>query len=35
MKALHIDGEIYFVEGLTVGSEFGFPRVNIKKRYKW
>jgi hypothetical protein len=30
-----LDGEIYFVEGLSVGSEFGFPRVNMKKRYKW
>jgi len=23
------------VEGLSVGSEFGFPRVNIKKKFKW
>lgn len=26
---------IYFVEGHTVGSEFGFPRVDLKKRYRW
>lgn len=26
---------IYFVEGKSIGSEFGFPRVDIKKRYKW
>ncbi len=32
---LNLDGEIYFVEGLSVGSEFGFPRVSTKKRYKW
>ncbi len=30
-----VDGLIYFVEGLSVGSEFGFPRVGIKKLYKW
>ena len=29
------DGMIYFVEGNTVGSDFGFPRVEIKKRYRW
>jgi len=23
------------VEGRTIGSEFGFPRVGIKKLYKW
>eukprot|EP00357_Protocruzia_adherens_P036512 CAMPEP_0115045976 /NCGR_PEP_ID=MMETSP0216-20121206/48487_1 /TAXON_ID=223996 /ORGANISM="Protocruzia adherens, Strain Boccale" /LENGTH=110 /DNA_ID=CAMNT_0002428995 /DNA_START=54 /DNA_END=383 /DNA_ORIENTATION=+ len=27
------NGEIYFVEGNSVGSEFGFPRVDIKKKY--
>ena len=32
---LQIDGSIYFVEGLSVGSEFGFPRGNIPKIYKW
>lgn len=26
---------IYFVEGLSVGSEFGFPRLATKKKYKW
>jgi hypothetical protein len=30
-----VDGKLYFVEGLTVGSEFGFPRVKAKKRFKW
>ena len=30
-----LDGEIYFVEGLSVGSEFGFPRIDIHKEYKW
>ena len=29
------DGMIYFVEGNSVGSEFGFPRVDIKKKYRW
>jgi len=29
------DGTIYFVEGNTVGSEFGFPRVDVKKKYRW
>ena len=32
---LLVDGLIYFVEGLSVGSEFGFPRLTIKKKYKW
>jgi hypothetical protein len=26
---------IYFVKGSGVGSEFGFPRVNKKKRFRW
>jgi len=26
---------VYFVEGNSVGSEFGFPRVDTKKRYRW
>eukprot|EP00826_Nyctotherus_ovalis_P062520 TRINITY_DN9056_c0_g1_i13.p1 TRINITY_DN9056_c0_g1~~TRINITY_DN9056_c0_g1_i13.p1 ORF type:complete len:280 (+),score=-15.15 TRINITY_DN9056_c0_g1_i13:73-912(+) len=30
-----VDGDMYFVEGLTVGSEFGFPRTETKKKYKW
>jgi hypothetical protein len=29
------NGLVYFVEGSSIGSEFGFPRVDIKKRYKW
>jgi hypothetical protein len=30
-----LNGLIYFVEGNSVGSEFGFPRVALKKRYRW
>lgn len=30
-----IDGTIYFVDGCSVGSEFGFPRIATKKHYKW
>lgn len=26
---------IYFVKGKGVGPDFGFPRVAIKKRYRW
>jgi hypothetical protein len=26
---------IYFVKGQTIGSDFGFPRLAFKKRYKW
>lgn len=26
---------IYFVKGTGVGSEFGFPRVAKKKKYRW
>lgn len=29
------NGMIYFVAGQSVGSEFGFPRVDIKKRFRW
>ena len=29
------NGQIYFVEGKSVGKDFGFPRVNIKKQYRW
>lgn len=29
------NGQIYFVKGSSIGSEFGFPRVDIKKRYRW
>lgn len=30
-----INGLLYFVKGNSIGSEFGFPRLGIKKRYKW
>jgi hypothetical protein len=30
-----INGLLYFVKGTSIGSEFGFPRLGIKKRYKW
>lgn len=26
---------IYFVQGNTIGSDFGFPRLGIKKKFKW
>ncbi len=26
---------IYFVRGDTIGSDFGFPRLAFKKRFKW
>jgi hypothetical protein len=29
------DGLIYFVKGKGVGSDFGFPRVATKKKYRW
>lgn len=29
------NGLMYFVEGSSVGSEFGFPRVEVKKKYRW
>lgn len=29
------NGLMYFMEGNSVGSEFGFPRVEGKKRYRW
>ena len=28
-------GQVYFVRANTIGSDFGFPRLGIKKRYKW
>ena len=31
----YADGTVYFVEAGSIGSEFGFPRVNIRKRYRW
>jgi hypothetical protein len=32
---LLLDGQVYFVRANTIGSDFGFPRLGIKKRYKW
>ena len=32
---LLLDGMIYFVEGKSVGSDFGFPRVELKKHFRW
>jgi len=29
------DGLIYFIEGNSVNSDFGFPRVNQKKKFRW
>ena len=29
------NGMIYFVKGDSIGSDFGFPRVNLKKHYRW
>jgi hypothetical protein len=26
---------VYFVRANSIGSDFGFPRLGIKKRYKW
>lgn len=31
----NLDGAIYFVEGTGLGSEFGFPRVEGKKKFRW
>jgi hypothetical protein len=30
-----LDGQVYFVRANTIGSDFGFPRLGIKKKYKW
>jgi hypothetical protein len=32
---LSLDGMIYFVKGNSIGSDFGFPRLEFKKLYKW
>jgi len=32
---VNIDGMIYFVKGSSIGSDFGFPRLAFKKKYKW
>ncbi|CDW72180.1 UNKNOWN [Stylonychia lemnae] len=29
------NGMIYFVKGSSIGSDFGFPRLAFKKKYKW
>jgi hypothetical protein len=29
------DGMIYFVKGNSIGSDFGFPRLAFKKKFKW
>lgn len=34
-KNTYLDGMIYFVKGNTIGSDFGFPRLAFKKRFKW
>lgn len=26
---------LYLVEGATIGSDFGFPRLGIRKMFKW
>jgi hypothetical protein len=31
----YLDGMIYFVKGNSIGSDFGFPRLAYKKRFKW
>ena len=30
-----INGFIYFIQGKNIENDFGFPRVEIKKSYKW
>lgn len=30
-----LDGLLYFVQGESIGSDFGFPRLGIRKRFKW
>ncbi len=34
-KIICLDGLLYFVEGGGLGSEFGFPRVEGKKKFRW
>lgn len=29
------NGFVYFIKGSSVGSEFGFPRVEKKKKFRW
>ena len=35
LTIFYLDGLLYFVEGATIGSDFGFPRLGIRKRFKW
>lgn len=35
MNKIYLDGLLYFVEGKGLGSEFGFPRVEGKKKFRW
>jgi hypothetical protein len=35
LTIIYLDGLLYFVEGATIGSDFGFPRLGIRKRFKW
>jgi hypothetical protein len=30
-----LDGAIYFVKGKGLGTDFGFPRVTERKKYRW
>lgn len=30
-----INGQIYFLQGENIENDFGFPRLDIKKAYKW
>ena len=30
-----VDGMLYFVEGNNLGCDFGFPRIEGKKKYRW
>lgn len=32
---IKLDGTLYFVEGTGLGSDFGFPRVEGKKKFRW
>lgn len=32
---IKLDGTLYFVEGNGLGSDFGFPRVEGKKKFRW
>lgn len=35
MRSFYLDGTLYFVEGSGLGSDFGFPRVESKKKFRW